>query len=280
VDEGEKIGVGPTEALSLRVSVATLVRVKFPHPDNGEPLLALEHKATVFSKENLPQLIVKAQPFGGAVRFINLGNFQKIVSKFQFDSERAQAEGDFRIFIHPEDWAAVRDYCLENFSGKSNQDLETDPIRELVEEFEDTLGTTLQPGQYRVRVLKTVVENVPVRTKNVHAFDQKTVRVYRIFEGIIQDPALGQSMAANSQRHPRETLEKLARKNSAQGRPGRANAMWVAPLQAVHEAYKALPPPRRHQPLPFMNTLLDGNVPAILDDLDVPNYEVLQSPKR
>ncbi len=41
------IGVGPTAELSLRVSVSTLSRVVFPHPADGVPMLALEHKATL-----------------------------------------------------------------------------------------------------------------------------------------------------------------------------------------------------------------------------------------
>ncbi len=38
---------GAAGELSLRVSVATLVRVLFEHPRDGEWMLALERKATV-----------------------------------------------------------------------------------------------------------------------------------------------------------------------------------------------------------------------------------------
>jgi hypothetical protein len=40
---------GAAGKLSLRVSVATLVRVLFEHPLDGELMLALERKATVLA---------------------------------------------------------------------------------------------------------------------------------------------------------------------------------------------------------------------------------------
>ena len=43
----DEIGVGATDELSLRVSVATLVRVLFKNPSDDELLLALERKATL-----------------------------------------------------------------------------------------------------------------------------------------------------------------------------------------------------------------------------------------
>ena len=43
----DEIGVGATDELSLRVSVATLVRVLFKNPRVDELMLALELKATL-----------------------------------------------------------------------------------------------------------------------------------------------------------------------------------------------------------------------------------------
>jgi urease accessory protein UreE len=45
-------GVGATQELSLRVSVATLVRVLFQNPSGDELMLALERKATLLTVEN------------------------------------------------------------------------------------------------------------------------------------------------------------------------------------------------------------------------------------
>ena len=66
--QASRIGIGPTTELSLRVSVASLARVIFPSPEDGTPMLALEHRATLLPGEE--QVVVKAQPFGGAVRIL------------------------------------------------------------------------------------------------------------------------------------------------------------------------------------------------------------------
>ena len=47
-----KPGIGATQDLSLRVSVATLVRAVFKHPLYSEWLLALERKATLHETKN------------------------------------------------------------------------------------------------------------------------------------------------------------------------------------------------------------------------------------
>src|SRR5688500_121371 len=39
-----EVGIGATDELSLRVSVAALVRVLFEHPDDGTLMLAIERK--------------------------------------------------------------------------------------------------------------------------------------------------------------------------------------------------------------------------------------------
>lgn len=274
MDEPPAFGVGPTVDLNLRVSVATLVRIVFPHPDTAEPLLALEHKATMLYRGAERHLVVKAQPFGGAVRFLHLVNFLKIISKFHFDSERARSEHDFRIFIQPADWEVVREYCLHNFNQEQKPDLETDPSRELVEEFEDALGVKLQPEQYTVKPVRTLVENEPARTNNLQALGVRTVRVYRVFEGKILDPTLRQAMLDNSDRHPSLALGNLARANTKPDGYGQANAMFVVPKHQVLAAYLSLLPDQRNAPLPFMNTVLDSNVPAILDSLHVPKYQI------
>jgi hypothetical protein len=274
LDERYAIGVGPTAELTLRVSIATLVRVLLPHPDSRESLLALEHKATLFSRDVERRLVVKAQPFGGAVRFLNLNKFQQIISQFHYDSERARSEGDFRIFIQPSDWGAVRKFCLRNFNQEQTPDLETDPARELAEEFEDALGIELQSEQYTVKPVRTIVENEPARTNNVHAFGLQTVRVYQVFEANILDPALARSMVVNSEGHHGQVLGQLALEDAQRGGPGRANAMFMAPLKELYDAYQAVPPDKWNKALAFKTTLLDSNVPAVIDGLDVPKYQI------
>jgi hypothetical protein len=266
-------GVGPTPELSTRVSVATLARVVFANSDDGSLMLALEHKATLLTNQGEQTVVVKAQPFGGAIRLQNLTTLQDLISNFHFDSERSRSERDFRIFIRPSDWETVRDYCVTSFQEGVESDLESDPDRELVEEFEDTLGIELRTDQYRVNPIGIMVENNPVPTRNIHASGSPTVRIYRVFEVQILDPALCQAMIENSKQHPNPVLGELALKDVRIGGRGRANAMLVIPMKVIRDFYLSLAPELRHKPVNFENTRLDGNVPAVLEDIPVLAFE-------
>lgn len=268
-------GVGRTAELSLRVSVASLARVVFPIPEDGELMLALEHKATLLPGEE--RVVVKAQPFGGAVRILDLQALRSLIGDFHFDSERSRSEQDFRLFIRPSDWKAVRDFCLREFGRVEDSALESDPGRELVEEFQDALGIELRPDQYMVEPAGTVLENEPARTRNVRAAGWPTVRVYQTFEAQILDPALCWAMLANDAGNSSEILRGLALDDARQGGPGRANGMLVASMQGVCDAYLALSPDQRSRPLPFRDTILDGNVLAILEGISASNYRIVQS---
>ncbi len=56
---------------NLRISVATLVRVLFENPRDGELMLALERRTTL--REGGRVVDVKSQPFGGAIRILEPG---------------------------------------------------------------------------------------------------------------------------------------------------------------------------------------------------------------
>jgi hypothetical protein len=84
-----EIGVGATAELNVRVSVATLVRVLFKKPNNDELMLALERKATLRRTEDGGEVRVKSQPFGGAIRILDLSAMQDLVGDFHFDSARS-----------------------------------------------------------------------------------------------------------------------------------------------------------------------------------------------
>jgi hypothetical protein len=266
-------GVGPTTELSLRVSVATLSRLLFPRPEDGLPLLGLENKATLVPGGDEDQVVVSAQPFGGAVRLLNLNGLLKHASRFNFDSQRSRAEADFRVFIPPSNWDAVREYCLRHLGLEDSPDLECDPSRELVEEVYDTLGVQLKPGQYTLRPVRTVIENDPTPTSNLRAAGRLTARIYRIYEVYILDPTLQRMMTANSQAHPGHVLRRMALEDTQKGGRGRANAMLVAPLEEIRQAYLKIPPEKRGRQLPFKNTLLAGNVAAVLEGVSVPKYQ-------
>jgi hypothetical protein len=229
----------------------------------------------LLSGDGEAHVVVKAQPFGGAVRLLNYTRLQSVVERFHFDSQRSRSEEDFRIYIRPSDWEAVREFCLHNLTNEVDSELESDPARELVEEFEDTMRIELRPDQYCVKPVGTVLENEPEPTRNIHASGVATVRIYRVFEAQIVDPALCRAMVANSRKHSSHDIRRLALDDARKGGKGRANAMLVATIQSIRDAYLAVPPEKRSARLPFKDTHLDGNVPAVLEGIFVPKYQHL-----
>jgi hypothetical protein len=144
-------GTGATQDLSLRVSVATLVRVVFEDPGSGERMLALERKATL-SETNVE---VKSQPFGGAIRILDLDAIHDLIGDFCFDSEHSRAEHDLRLFIRPSVWPVLREFCIQHLSHVNDPVLETDPTRELTEEFADALeirSITCSAYQFKITI--------------------------------------------------------------------------------------------------------------------------------
>src|SRR5688500_610161 len=192
------IGVAATKELSLRVSVATLVRLLFENPRDGNLMLALERKATLLTGGNGRSIEVIAQPFGGAIRLLDPQALRDLIGDFHFDSEESRFEQDFRIFIRPSDWEAVQGFCINHFRDFDDSVLESDPTRELAEEFADALKISLKPDHV-YKPVGTVVEQNPAPTKNIHARGHLTSRVYRIFEARIQDSSLSQAMLKNSE---------------------------------------------------------------------------------
>jgi len=271
----EEIGVGATEELSLRVSVATLVRVIFENTTNGEWMLALERKATLHEAESGRVVEVKSQPFGGAIRILDLNAMHDLIGDFHFDSEESRSEQDFRIFIRPSDWAVVREFCIQHLNYADDPILESDPGRELVEEFADALKINLKPEQYISKPVATVVENDPAPTENIHAKGVPTVRVYRIFDAHITDTSLMDTMLKNSESISHEDLCELALQDAQNVGKGRANAILALPLKQITDRYLTMPPIERNAPILFEENRLDETVPAILESIAMPKYQRL-----
>ena len=270
-----EIGVGATEDLSLRVSVATLVRVLFEHPGDGELMLALERKATLHKAKTGPILEVKSQPFGGAIRLLDPKALRDTIGDFHFDSEESRYEQDFRIFIHPFAWSVVREFCIQHFSNADDPVLESDPRRELIEEFADALKFSLKPDQYIYEPLGIVVEDDPAPTGNIHARGHFTARVYRIFEARILDSSLSHAMLTNTESYSNHDLHELALEDARNGGKGRANAILALPLKLICDVYLAMPPKARNAPISFEDNQLDETVAAILEGVSVPKYRRL-----
>jgi hypothetical protein len=271
----DEIGVGAMEDLSLRVSVATLVRVLFENPEDGILMLALERKATLFNAEAGQNVEVIAQPFGGAIRILDPRILLDLIGNFHFDSEESRFEQDFRIFIRPADWEEVRGFCLQRLTNSDVPVLEADPSRELAEEFAEALGMQLKPEQSILRPEGIVIEDKPTPTANIRARNQRTVRVYRIFEARILDTSLSQTMVAQSKRVSKQELRHLAFEDARNGGRGRANSILTIPLDVINDVYVARPFHARDLPISFESYQLDPSVAAILKNVDVPRYRRL-----
>jgi hypothetical protein len=269
------IGIGATKELSLRVSVATLVRVLFENLRDGDLMLALERKATLWEGEDRRFVDVKTQPFGGAIRLLDPKALRDLIGDFHFDSEESRSEQDFRIFIRPSDWHAVQGFCINHFRNFDNSVLESDPTRELAEEFADALEISLKPDQYVLKPVGTIIEDDPAPTENIHARGHLTSRVYRIFEVRILDSSVSRAMLTNSESYSNHDLRELALEDSRNGGKGRANAILALPLKLISDVYLAMPLEARNSPISFEDNHLDESVAAILDGVIVPKYRRL-----
>lgn len=269
----DEIGVGATEELSLRVSLAALVSVLFDDPEEGRRMLALERTATLREVEGRSEVTVRAKPFGGAVRLTNPQALQGLIGHFQYDSERSRRERDFRIQIRPESWEKVKEICREHLKETEKGILDSSPERELAEEFEDTLSVRITPDQYHLKPLGIIVEDLPIETDNVRAEGLPTVRIYYVFEAWMEAPEMITKMLANSRRYSDKDLQKMARKDARQGGRGRANAILALGLDDLKDVYRSIPTDKRGAPIRVGGHQLDGNVLAILEDVDQPKYQ-------
>lgn len=274
-DLNAKIGVGATNRLSLRISVAALARVVLEHPASGETMLALERKATLLKDEDRHYVDVKSQPFGGALRLFHPEALREVIGAFHFDSKRSRSEQDFRIFIQPAAWRAVQEFCLQHFGQPDDTVLEADPNRELIEELGRALEVDLTASLFHSDLLGTVIEDHPSATENYFARGALTARIYRLFETRILDRALARKMLACSQDYSDQDLGEIARRNSESGGRGWANTVLTLPLREVSEFYSGMTIDARDRPVDFRGHRLDETVAAFFEALPVQKYRRL-----
>jgi hypothetical protein len=268
------IGVGATKELTLRVSVASLVEVLFESPDNGRQMLALERAATLQAGEEPSDIAVTTKPFGGAVRLISPHTLKDVIGDFHYDSDRSRHEGDFRIQINPDSWQMIKEICRQNAKETGRRILDSSPERELAEEFEDCLKIRITPDQYDLQPRDLVVEEIPLETDNMRARGVPTVRVYYIYEARIKSAeVISRIVFSDSERLSNEHLREMAREDSRRGGRGKANAIVTLALDDVMDAYTSIPLEGRSKPVRVGQYRLDGNVPAILQNIDHPRYQ-------
>jgi len=273
VPDHHEIGVGATDELSLRASVATLVSVLFNGPEDGRRMLALERTATLREIEGRSEVTVRAKPFGGGVRLINPQALMRLIGHFHYDSERSRREGDFRIQIHPASWEKVKEVCWEHLKVTEKGILDSSPERELAEEFEDTINVKITPDQYQLKPRGIIVEDLPGETDNVRAAGLSTVRIYYVFDAWMEAPELITMMLANNRQYSDKDLQKIAWRDARQGGRGRANAILTLGLDDLKEVYRSIPMDRRIGSIRVGEHQLDGNVLAILEEVDQSKYQ-------
>jgi hypothetical protein len=263
-NNGQEIEVGKTQDLNLRVSVASLVRLLFDNPENNQTMVALERTATFRKTIDQTNVIVRAKPFGGGVRLTNPQALKSLVGDFNYDSEQSRREKDFRILIRKTCFTKIKDICIKQWEERKSGILDFSPERELSEEFADTLHVKITPDMYRLIPCKIVIEDRPVTSASVRAAGLPTVRIYFVFEAVVDTPDFIAKILTNSQQYSDEDLKKIALNNVRQGGKGRANAVLALGLDELKDVYHSIPINRRKGPIQIKGHQLDGNVPVIL----------------
>ncbi len=261
-----EIGVGATEELSLRVSVASLVRLLFNNPENGRVMLALERTATLRKIGRQSEVMVKAKPFGGGVRLLNPQALQEMIGDFNYDSEKSLRELDFRIQARPGSWAEIKRICSNHLKETKKGIFDSSPERELAEEFEDNLKVKITPLQYSVNFRKMIIKHLPEKTESTRAPGSPTVRIYYLFEAWMNDPHIIEMMLTESGRNSDSDLKQMAWEDARSGGKGRANAILVLELEKLQEFYQSMSMDRRGSPVRFGAHQLGGNVHAVLQE--------------
>lgn len=236
-------------------------------------MLALERTATLMESKGKAEVTVRAKPFGGAVRLINPQRLMRLIGNFHYDNERSRSEGDFRILIRPAAWEKVKEICCYHLRKTENGILNSNPERELIEEFEDSLKINLSMDQYRLNPRGIIIEDLPVETENVRATGLPTVRIYYLYEAWVESPDLIMRMAANGEQHTDKDLQEMAQAEAQHGGRGRANAMLTLSLDDLTEMYRSMAMDLRSGPIRFKDHQLDGNVLAILEDVEQTKYQ-------
>ena len=266
------IDIGATDELSLRVSAGVLVKVLFENPQNGQTMLAFERTATLREISGKAEVIVKTKPFGGGIRSINPQALKEHIGNFHYDSERSRQERDFRILVQPDSWKKIKEICMD-IKETGEGFLDTSPDRELLEEFNDCLKIKITPKQYNLKYRGIAVEDFPSETNNIHAQGLPTVRIYYIFEARIISSEIIRLMLDSSMQYSDKDLQQTALEEARHGGRGRANAVFTINIDDLKEFYLSIPNNKLNGLNPFKEHQLDGNVAAVLDEIEHPKYK-------
>ena len=258
-------GMGPTQELSLRVSVAVLIRVLFKNPLDGNMMIALERTAALMNDEGKSEVVVKAKPFGGGVRLLQTQELKQLIGDYHYDSERSREEGDLRVMINPDQWEKVKEICRDHLKDGEDGFINSSPVRELTEEFEDSLGVLITSDDYYLTPREMIVEEELTATENVNTPGIPTKRIYYLFDAMLKDLRIIEMMIDNDRQYSDLDLQNMANEDARRGGRGRANAVLTVSLDKLVKFYRSSPKESGESPVLFEGHQLDGNVHAILD---------------
>jgi hypothetical protein len=270
-------GIGPTEELSMRVSVAVLIRVLFKNPVDGQMMIALERTATLMNDEGRFEAVVRVKPFGGGVRLVQTQKFKQLIGDYHYDSERSSEEGDLRILINPVQWDKVKAICQEHQNNRADGIINSSPVRELTEEFEDSLGMRITSEDFDLTPREMIVEEKLTATENVNAPGIPTRRIYYPFDAVLKDLGIIKMMIDNDRQCSDLDLQIMAKEDAKRGGKGRANAVLTVSHDKLVEFYLSSSKGPDQSPKSFEGHQLEGNIPVILD---LPLIQTPSAPRR
>jgi hypothetical protein len=151
--------------------------------------------------------------------------------------------------------------------------LDTNPVRELIEEFEDTIQVNLRGDQYQIIPRGISIEAIPVETDNPRAAGTLTARIYYLYEAWLTDPMLITRMLINATRYTDEDLKHRSQKNAIEGGKGRANAPLALRYADLLEFYHSISLDERNEPISFEGHQIEENVLAMLGEVDQTRYK-------
>jgi hypothetical protein len=169
-------------------------------------------------------------------------------------------------------WQAVKRVCVEQFNQNQGPIFETDPNRELVEEFFDTLHIYLTPNQIFTYQGEIIIEEHPSSSHNTRALGYPTVRVYNVYENWIKDTQIIEMILENSRSITNIKLKEMALSDAKNGGSGRENAVVALPYTELVEFLSRLPIEKRIKRVAYKGHIISPSVFAILEGIANPKY--------
>jgi hypothetical protein len=203
-------GIGATADLSMRVSSAVLTLCVVPSPEG--PLAILERKVEIGKKG----LDMRAQPLGGGIAVLNVEALSKITGGFNWEDQKVARERDLRIYVNPDSWTFVRELLTTSFLDTlpGAPIVETTPVRELQEEIGDAAGVEVSESSMNISFAGLVFQD-PGCGAVAAKSSTPTARVFSVFDVVITDPALADTIMREASRPDSELIAEVTRRHEA-----------------------------------------------------------------